>query len=33
MTPLRRNANLAAVVIPFLAFLAAVPLLWNSLVR
>ena len=32
MTRLERNANIAAVIIPFLAVLAAVPLLWNHLV-
>jgi stearoyl-CoA desaturase (delta-9 desaturase) len=32
MTRLQRNANIAAVIVPFLAVLAAVPLLWNSLV-
>ncbi len=32
MTRLQRNANIAAVVVPFAAVLAAVPLLWNSLV-
>ena len=30
MTRAHRNINLAAVVLPFLAFLAAVPLLWNK---
>jgi stearoyl-CoA desaturase (delta-9 desaturase) len=32
MTRLERNANLVAVVVPFLAFLAAIVLLWNSYV-
>jgi stearoyl-CoA desaturase (Delta-9 desaturase) len=32
VTRLRRNLNVGAVVLPFLAFLAAVPLLWNRLV-
>jgi stearoyl-CoA desaturase (delta-9 desaturase) len=32
MTRLHRNINVAAVIVPFLAFLAAIPLLWNSLV-
>ena len=32
MTRLERNVNLAAVVVPFAAFLAAIPLLWNRLV-
>ena len=32
MSRLHRNINIAAVVIPFLAFVAAVPLLWNDLV-
>jgi stearoyl-CoA desaturase (delta-9 desaturase) len=32
MTRLQRNANIAAVIVPFLAVLAAVPLLWSSLV-
>ena len=32
MTRLQRNANIAAVVVPFVAFLASLPLLWNSLV-
>jgi stearoyl-CoA desaturase (delta-9 desaturase) len=32
MTRLQRNANIGAVIVPFLAFLAAVPLLWNSLI-
>jgi len=32
MTRLQRNANIAAVIVPFVAVLAAVPLLWNSLV-
>ena len=32
MTKVERTANLFAVVIPFVAFLAAVVLLWNSLV-
>ena len=32
MTRAHRNINIAAVVLPFLAFLAAVPMLWNELV-
>src|SRR4029079_8251996 len=32
MTNLERRVNLAAVVLPFVAFLAAVVLLWNSAV-
>jgi len=32
VTRLRRNLNVGAVVVPFLAFLAAIPLLWNRLV-
>jgi len=32
MTRAHRNVNIAAVIVPFLAFVAAVPLLWNSLV-
>ncbi|HEY8466154.1 MAG TPA: acyl-CoA desaturase [Solirubrobacterales bacterium] len=32
MTRLQRNVTLAAVIIPFLAFIAAIVLLWNSLV-
>jgi stearoyl-CoA desaturase (Delta-9 desaturase) len=32
MTRAHRNANVVAVVLPFVAFLAAVPLLWNELV-
>jgi len=32
MTRLQRNANVVAVIIPFLAFLASLPLLWNRLV-
>jgi stearoyl-CoA desaturase (delta-9 desaturase) len=32
MTRAHRNVNIAAVVIPFIAFLAAIPLLWNSLI-
>jgi len=32
MTRLQRNANIGAVIVPFLAVLAAVPLLWNHLV-
>src|ERR671915_891072 len=30
MTPLEKRANMAAVVVPFLATLAAIVLLWNS---
>ena len=32
VTRLQRNANLGAVIVPFAAFLAAIPLLWNSLI-
>ena len=32
MTRLQRNLNIGAVLVPFLAFLAAIPLLWNSYV-
>jgi stearoyl-CoA desaturase (delta-9 desaturase) len=32
MTRLQRNANIAAVIVPFVAALAAIPLLWNQLV-
>jgi stearoyl-CoA desaturase (delta-9 desaturase) len=32
MSRLERNANLGAVVLPFVAFLAAIVLLWNNLV-
>ena len=32
MTKAHRNINIAAVVLPFAAFLAAVPMLWNELV-
>jgi len=32
MTRLQRNANIGAVVVPFAAFICAIPLLWNSLV-
>jgi stearoyl-CoA desaturase (delta-9 desaturase) len=32
VTRLHRNANVAAVILPFGAFLVAVPLLWNSVV-
>ncbi len=32
MTRLQRNANLGAVIVPFAAFLAAIPLLWNRLI-
>jgi len=32
MTRLQRNANIAAVIVPFVAVLAAIPLLWNQLV-
>jgi stearoyl-CoA desaturase (Delta-9 desaturase) len=32
MTRLQRNANIAAVIVPFVAVIAAIPLLWNSLV-
>jgi stearoyl-CoA desaturase (Delta-9 desaturase) len=32
MTRLEKSVNLAAVVVPFLAFLVAIPLLWNRLV-
>lgn len=32
MTRLQRNANIAAVIVPFAAVIAAVPLLWNTLI-
>ena len=32
MSRARRNANIGAVILPFVAFLAAIPLLWNSLI-
>jgi stearoyl-CoA desaturase (delta-9 desaturase) len=32
MTRFQRNANLGAVILPFAAFLAAIPLLWNSFI-
>ena len=32
MTRARRNANVAAVILPFAAFLLAIPLLWNKLI-
>ena len=32
MTRVERNVNVGAVIVPFLAFLVAVPLLWNRLV-
>src|ERR671914_1245607 len=32
MTRAHRNINIAAVVLPFLAFLLAIPMLWNELV-
>ncbi len=32
VTRLHRNINIAAVILPFAAFLAAVPMLWNELV-
>jgi stearoyl-CoA desaturase (Delta-9 desaturase) len=32
MTRRQRNANIAAVIVPFVAVLAAIPLLWNQLV-
>ena len=32
MSRLQRNANIAAVILPFVAFAAAIPLLWNSYV-
>jgi len=32
MTRLQRNGNIAAVVLPFAAFAASIPLLWNNLV-
>ena len=32
VTRAHRNANLAAVVLPFAAFLVAIPMLWNSLI-
>ena len=30
MSKLERNANLAAVVLPFAAFIASIALLWND---
>jgi stearoyl-CoA desaturase (Delta-9 desaturase) len=32
MTRAHRNINIAAVVLPFVAFIAAIPMLWNELV-
>jgi stearoyl-CoA desaturase (delta-9 desaturase) len=32
MSRARRNANIGAVILPFAAFLAAIPLLWNQLI-
>ena len=32
MTRAHRNVNIAAVIVPFVAFIAAIPLLWNSVV-
>ena len=32
MTRLQRNANVVAVIVPFVAVLAAIPLLWNRLI-
>ncbi len=32
MSRLQRNANIGAVIVPFIAVLAAIPLLWNRLV-
>ncbi|HEY1273667.1 MAG TPA: fatty acid desaturase [Thermoleophilaceae bacterium] len=32
MTRLHRNINVAAVVLPFVAFIAAIPMLWNQLI-
>src|SRR5918998_1192280 len=32
MTRAHRNVNIAAVVVPFIAFIAAIPMLWNELV-
>src|SRR3712207_3123964 len=32
VTRARRNVNVGAVIVPFVAFLAAIPLLWNELV-
>jgi stearoyl-CoA desaturase (Delta-9 desaturase) len=32
MSRARRNANVMAVILPFVAFLAAIPLLWNKLI-
>ncbi len=32
MTKIHRTANLAAAIIPFAAFLVAIPLLWNDYV-
>ena len=32
VTRLHRNVNIAAVVLPFVAVLAAIPMLWNELI-
>src|SRR3954447_6640446 len=32
MTRIHRNVNITAVVVPFVAFAAAIPLLWNRLI-
>ncbi len=32
VTRFHRNVNIAAVILPFVAFLAAIPMLWNELV-
>jgi stearoyl-CoA desaturase (Delta-9 desaturase) len=32
MSRARRNANIGAVILPFVAFLVAIPLLWNTLI-
>jgi stearoyl-CoA desaturase (delta-9 desaturase) len=32
MSRVQRNANIGAVVLPFIAFLVAIPLLWNTLI-
>src|SRR5215207_9440910 len=32
MTRAHRNINIAAVVLPFVAFLLAIPMLWNDLI-
>ena len=32
VTRLHRNVNITAVVVPFVAFLVSVPLLWNQMI-